>query len=95
MKKNVILLSVDDMIDVVRYRDAYGVKIKTPNIDRLMEMGVTYENAFTPVPLCSPARAALVTSQSPFATGVDTNNTVVQDHVPIENTIFGALHDAG
>ena len=95
MARNVVLISVEDMIDVVRYRDAFGVSIKTPNIDRLMSMGVTFENAVTPVPQCSPARTALVTSQSPFATGVLGNDNLIQNHVPIEDTVFGAAHAAG
>ena len=33
--------------DVVRYRDAFGLRIKTPNINKLMEIGTTFENAFT------------------------------------------------
>ena len=96
MPKNVIMISVDDMIDVVRYRDAFGTGLLTPNIDRLMAMGVTFGNAFTPVPLCGPARAAVLTGQSPFDTGIHHNTTdQLHDVFPIEDTLFGAFSDAG
>ena len=38
----------------------YGNRvIKTPNLDRLARDGVTFSDAYTPCPLCAPARAAL------------------------------------
>ncbi|MCI6674353.1 MAG: sulfatase-like hydrolase/transferase [Spirochaetaceae bacterium] len=39
---------------------SYGNKvIKTPYLDRLAEEGVTFTDAYTPCPLCAPARAAM------------------------------------
>ena len=95
MAENVVLISIDDMINVVRYRDAFGIQIQTPNIDRLMGLGVTFENAVTPVPICSPARTATLTAQSPFSTGVHDNSMRIQDVVPIQDTFLGAAHSAG
>ncbi|MCF0237994.1 MAG: sulfatase-like hydrolase/transferase [Sphaerochaetaceae bacterium] len=41
---------------------SYGNKVAvTPNLDRLSQEGVTFTNAYTPCPLCAPARAALAT----------------------------------
>lgn len=94
--KNVILISVDDMLNVTLFRDVFGAKIQTPNIDRLMDMGVTFENAYTPVPLCGPARAAAMTGKSPFATGVHHNTGLrIEDAVAPSETLFGAMHDSG
>jgi len=39
--------------------------IRTPNMDRLAREGMLFENAFTPSPVCSPARASLLTGQWP------------------------------
>lgn len=36
---------------------------QTPNLDRVAEEGVVFANAFTPVPLCSPARASIMTGR--------------------------------
>lgn len=48
----------------------YGAKIvKTPNIDFLAKTGVTFNNAYTPAPICAPARAALMTGMYPSTNG--------------------------
>jgi len=42
----------------------------TPNMDRIGREGAVFERAFASTPVCSPARAALLTSQYSFRTGV-------------------------
>lgn len=63
---NVIVVFVDDM----GFADlgCYGSEIKTPNIDRLAESGVRFNN-YTTHPLCSPARAALLTGRNAHSVG--------------------------
>ena len=55
-------------------RDALGVysdkDVSTPNVDRLAERGVRFDNAYTPATLCSPARASILTGLYPHAHGV-------------------------
>ena len=42
----------------------YGDRIAiTPNIDRLAARGTRFTNAYTPCPICVPARAALATGR--------------------------------
>lgn len=49
----------------------YGNKeIKTPNIDRLAYEGVMFENFFCVSPVCSPARASLLTGKIPSQHGI-------------------------
>ena len=49
---------------------AYGHPlIKTPNLDRLAEQGVRFNNAYTPSPICVPTRAAIHTGQWVHQTG--------------------------
>ncbi len=49
----------------------YGNReVRTPNLDRLAASGVVMENAFTPTPVCSPARASLLTGLTPSQHGV-------------------------
>lgn len=44
---------------------AYGTKaVKTPNFDRIAAEGVLFQNAFCPVPSCTPTRSAIVTGQA-------------------------------
>ncbi len=45
-------------------------EIRTPNLDRLAGAGVRFENFFCTSPVCSPARASLVTGKIPSAHGV-------------------------
>ncbi len=44
--------------------------LATPNLDRLATRGVNFQNAFTPSPVCSPARACVMTGRPPSAVGI-------------------------
>jgi arylsulfatase A-like enzyme len=71
---NICVIWIDDMIDVVTWREAFGTAIQTPNIDRFMAEGARFANAYATVPLCAPCRAEVATGISPFRTGfVDLN----------------------
>lgn len=45
-------------------------QLKTPNLDRLAYEGVDFSNAFTPVPMCVPARCSMISGQWPSQHGV-------------------------
>lgn len=45
-------------------------EIRTPNLDRLAESGIRFENFFCTSPVCSPARASLMTGEMPSKHGV-------------------------
>ena len=50
---------------------AYGNRVvKTPHIDRIAAEGVTFVNAYTCVPSCTPARSALLTGLAPWHHGM-------------------------
>ena len=63
---NILVLYCDDLgfSDV----GCMGGEIATPNIDRLAAGGLRFSN-YTTVPMCSPARAALLTGKNPHAVG--------------------------
>ncbi|HEX6933230.1 MAG TPA: choline-sulfatase [Streptosporangiaceae bacterium] len=46
---------------------------RAPALSRLAESGVVFDAAYTPSPLCSPARASLLTGMLPSRTGVYDN----------------------
>lgn len=50
-------------------------QINTPNIDRLASEGLVLENAISNCPVCTPARAMLVTGRYPQTTGHLINTT--------------------
>ncbi|MEZ4710846.1 MAG: sulfatase-like hydrolase/transferase [Caldilineaceae bacterium] len=45
-------------------------EIRTPNLDRLARMGLRFENFFCASPVCSPARASILTGRIPSQHGV-------------------------
>ncbi len=65
---NVIVIYLDDL----GYGDlgCYGSNIRTPNIDSLASQGVMFRQFYSAAPVCSPARAALLTGRYPARTGV-------------------------
>ena len=49
----------------------YGnAEIRTPNIDRIADTGVRFENFFVASPVCSPSRASFLTGRMPSQHGV-------------------------
>ncbi|MDP4034430.1 MAG: sulfatase-like hydrolase/transferase [Pseudorhodobacter sp.] len=79
---NICVIWIDDMIDVFTWREAFGVTIQTPHIDRLMAEGTRFANAYATVPLCAPCRAELATGLSPFRTGLVDLNRFWRDVLP-------------
>ena len=75
-KPNVILLLADDLGsgDI----GCYGGPVKTPVLDGLAKRGVKFTNFYSAAPVCSPARATLLTGRHHVRTGV---YTVIQDHL--------------
>ncbi len=66
---NIIVILADDLGNAdLGYR---GSTIRTPNIDTLAKEGVQLES-FYGMPLCTPARAALMTGRYPMRTGLQT-----------------------
>jgi len=63
---NVIVILLDD----VGFSDfgCYGGEIRTPNIDALAGAGLRF-TGYTTVPMCAPARAALLTGKDPHSVG--------------------------
>jgi arylsulfatase A-like enzyme len=45
-------------------------EIRTPNLDRLAETGTRFENFFCVSPVCSPARASILTGEIPSRHGI-------------------------
>ena len=66
---NIVVILADDLGNAdLGYR---GSDIKTPNIDALAASGVRAES-FYGMPVCTPARAALMTGRYPMRYGLQT-----------------------
>ncbi len=64
----------------------------TPNLDRLAQEGVKFDNAFSPQPVCGPCRALFQTGRWPTETGCFRNDTMLPENV---DTLGGYLERAG
>lgn len=68
---------------------AYGnPQADTPNLDRLAERGIRFENAYTSAPVCTPARGAIFSGMQPAVNGAWANNMSPQRAIPLMGTIF-------
>ena len=69
---NILIINADQLrADCVGYAGARPVR--TPNIDALAAESVVYENAFTPLPVCAPARQSLLSGRRPDYIGATWN----------------------
>ncbi|KKK39251.1 arylsulfatase [Mesobacillus campisalis] len=68
-KPNIVYIVLDDsgFSDLA----SYGSEMKTPNLDKLAENGLRYNNSHV-TPVCSPTRAALLTGRNPHSAGMAT-----------------------
>ena len=92
-KPNVILIVVDQMradaLSINRSDDL----VVTPTMDMMASMGYNFENAYSPVPSCVPARAALLTGMDQEKSG----RVGYEDEVPwnYTNTLPQTFKDLG
>lgn len=88
---NIVFIIADDM----SWNDcgAYGNKnIRTPNLDRLANQGMKFNQAFLTASSCSPSRASIITGKYPHRTDAE------QLHWPIPSgniTFVEHLREAG
>lgn len=94
---NVVMIVTDQ-----QRRDTLGVYgsdiARTPNLDRLASRGMTFDYAFTPIGLCSPARSSLLTGVYPHSHGILTNvhlHPVRKQLDPERDRLFRPLKSAG
>lgn len=58
---------------------AFNSEIDTPNLDRLVREGTTFDRAYCPNPTCTPSRASIVTGMYPSQHGAWTLGTKLQE----------------
>lgn len=66
---NILFILADD-IGAWALGFAGNEEVKTPNLDRLANSGLHFTNAFCASPVCSPARASILTGKIPSQHGV-------------------------
>jgi len=90
-RPNILLVMADQLVPFLT--GAYGHRVvRTPALDRLAAEGVRFDAAYTPYPLCSPARAALVTGRYASRLGCYDNACILPADEP---TVAHYLTNAG
>lgn len=74
MKKPNILLITSDQ-QHWNTIGAFNKEVHTPNLDRLVKEGTTFNRAYCPNPTCTPSRASIITGQYPSQHGAWTLGT--------------------
>ena len=90
-RPNILLVMADQLVPFLTR--AYGHPVvRTPALDRLAAEGIRFDAAYTPYPLCSPARAALVTGRYASRLGCYDNASILPADEP---TVAHYLTNAG
>ena len=101
---NIVMIMVDQMaFDCI---GALGHPVvKTPNIDKLVQGGVAFENAYCNSPLCAPSRASFVTGRLPSRIAAYDNGSELPASTPTflhdlrragyETILSGKMHFVG
>jgi arylsulfatase A-like enzyme len=93
-RPNVLFIAVDDLNHWVGHLGR-NPQAKTPNIDRLARMGVTFTRAYCAAPICNPSRAALLSGRRPGATGIYDNGQPFRRGVTAEESLVVQFRKAG
>ncbi len=90
-RPNVIVMIADDL----GYGDVSCLArqiVKTPNIDRMAQLGVKFSSGYVAVPLSGPSRASFYSGQYPQKIGFSINSGSIPTDIPL---LPGVLKQAG
>jgi len=103
-KPNIVMIMVDQMAYDVIGALGHSV-VKTPNIDKLVENGVSFSNCYCNSPICAPSRASFVTGKLPEKIGAYDNGSELPADIPTfvhhlrrngyETILSGKMHYVG
>ncbi|MFO7897498.1 MAG: sulfatase-like hydrolase/transferase [Planctomycetota bacterium] len=86
-RPNVVLMLTDQQRwDTLGAVSPYA---RTPNLDRLAEEGVLFENAFCNNPVCMPSRQSMLSGRYPSVVGCSTNGVEMDPDVECIHNILG------
>lgn len=80
-KPNILFVMADQMTPFM-LEACGGAGARTKHLNALAERGVWFKNAYTPSPICSPARSAFMTGLLPSRTGSYDNGDPFHGFVP-------------
>lgn len=90
-RPNFVFIITDDISprDIGPYGNAV---VKTPNLDRIAQQGLVFDNAYNVISSCSPSRCSIITGRYPHNTGApELHTTLPKD----QRTFVQELQKAG
>jgi len=84
-----VLLVMTDQQQSAALSCAGNSEVRTPHLDALAARGTRFSSAYTPFPLCTPARAALFSGRMPHTMGITDNNQPIPE--PLREQTLGHL----
>jgi len=91
-RPNIVLITTDQHnAEIIGC--AGNALVRTPHLDRLAATGVVFDQAYTPHPVCTPARTSIFTGQTADHHGVPYNINLREDH-PDPPDLTGLAADA-
>ena len=91
-KPNIVLIMTDQQRADLSRREGYPLDT-TPFLDSLAATGTDFRRAYTPMPVCAPARVSLFTGRYPSATRVRTNHNL--EDATYSSDLIDVLREAG
>jgi arylsulfatase A-like enzyme len=88
-KPNIIFIICDDLNDAIGSLQGHP-QVRTPNLDRLANMGVNFVNAQVNAPICGPSRESILTGLYPHTTGYYGYN-FIKDHWKNNPTLSSSI----
>ncbi len=95
LRPNILWLCTDQQrFDTIR--SLGNQRIRTPNIDQLVEQGVAFTQAYCQSPVCTPSRASFLTGRYPRTTRCRQNGqTIPADEVLVSKMFADAGYRCG
>lgn len=89
-KPNILVIITDQQSAESMSFNLGSKYLKTPNMDKLAENGISFNNAYCANPLCVPSRSSMFTGRYPHELGIQNNNEKMIDPVefPSLGTVF-------
>lgn len=94
-RPNILLISMDDAFAFWRFKEAFGVKLQTPNLDRICEVSTAFHSAYCQVPVCGPSRASFLSGLAPHQTGIFDNYSEIFELLRPDQMWSYRLKEAG
>ncbi|WP_170362597.1 choline-sulfatase [Ruegeria arenilitoris] len=80
-RPNILFIQADQL--AANALKTYGNKtVKAPNIDRLAQAGVVFDNCYCNLPMCGPSRASMHAGKLPFSIGMYDNASEFHADIP-------------